>query len=126
MDGKNLQKQLVVLILLIFTLNLLANIFHWYYTIWFFDMFMHFWGGFWVGLLVFYLLHAEFSGRTLIWMLVWALVIGIGWEIYQFFLDQTISHRSFNAADTFSDLFFDLAGVATAAVYYSRKIIRSN
>ena len=126
MDGKNLQKRLAFLIVLIFTLNFLANIFHWYYTIWFFDMFMHFLGGFWVGLLIFYLRHAEFSGRTLVWMLVWALAIGIGWEIYQFFLDQTISHKSFDALDTFSDLFFDLAGIAAVILYYSRTVVRSS
>lgn len=125
MGGKNLQKELAFLIVLIFVMNFLANIFHWYYTIWFFDMIMHFLGGFWVGLLVFYLRHAEFSGRTLVWMLVGALAVGIGWEIYEFFLDQTISHKSFNALDTFSDLCFDLAGAATVILYYGRKIIHS-
>lgn len=107
-------KYLFLLIFFIFGLNSLALHFHWYYTVWYFDMPMHFLGGFWTGLFGFYFLtyflQFDFSAKLFWKIIFFVFFIGIGWEAFEIFVDKTITYNSFNILDTTSDIFFDLAG----------------
>lgn len=114
---------------LIFIANSLALKFYWYFSIWWSDMFMHFLGGLWEGLFFiwffsiinfsFLKLSLEVVNFRLIYKTVlFVLLIGILWEFFEFFSNNYIGHDPFNALDTISDVFFDLAGGAFSILYF--------
>jgi hypothetical protein len=116
------------LILFIFAINYMAMKFFWYSMVWWFDMPMHFLGGFWLGLtaLWVYLFYRASPGmvsarKMLIVGLCAVLIIGMGWEVFEIGIDRFITYSVFNPLDTASDLFFDLAGGATAILYLLRR-----
>ena len=128
MDRKKLLKFLVYLMLLIFIANSLALKFYWYFSIWYFDMLMHFLGGLWEGLFFiwffsivdfpFLKLSPSVVDFKLIYKTVsFVLLIGILWEFFEFFTNNYIGHDPFNILDTISDIFFDLAG-GTFSIFY--------
>lgn|SRR3989338_3808702 len=126
MDRKRLLKHLVFLVFFIFIANLLAQQFYWYFSIWYFDMFMHFLGGFWVGLVFLWFFSRESTSLEpflqLIFKVIFAvLMVGILWEIFEISIDKIIIQNPFNALDTFSDIFFDLTGGLVAVLYFLKK-----
>ncbi len=122
MDRKKLIKRLTYLILFIFVINFLANKLYWYSSIWWFDMPMHFLGGFWIISL--YLFSSQKISIKLIFkILLLVLIVGIGWEIFEVLVNDIVSQNPFNALDTFSDIFFDLSGGAMATLYFFKRII---
>jgi len=123
MDRKKLTKRLVYLILFIFVVNLLANKLYWYYSIWCFDMLMHFLGGFWVGLLFLYFSPIQKDLNSVVRILLFVLFVSIGWEIYEVLVNDLIARNPFNFLDTMSDIFFDLSGGACAILYYFKRIM---
>ena len=124
MDKKKLIRRLISLILFIFVLNFLANQFYWYFTIWYFDMIMHFLAGFWVGLACLYLLPPQCDSISSIFtILLFVLCIGIGWEIFEILVNDVIVRNPFNPLDTASDIFFDLSGCAVAILYFFKRIM---
>lgn len=127
MKSKKLLIRIVFLILIIFLLNYLAMKFYWYSSIWYFDMLMHFFGGVWIGFASIYLFSPKNNSfGPILKILLIVLFVGVGWEIFEILINEIITKNSFNFLDTFSDLFFDLAG-GTFAVFYSlRKIVFFN
>jgi len=126
MDRKKLLKRLIYLILFIFLANFLADKFYWYYTIWYFDMLMHFLGGFWLGLVFFYLFPPKESFlnySAILKILLFVLLIGVGWEVFEIIFNNMLAHMSFNTLDTFSDVFFDLSGGGLAILYFLKRIM---
>ena len=132
-DRKKLIKRLIFLILFIFIMSFIADRFYWYFSIWYFDMFMHFIGGFWIGLVSFYLFFTfnknsflDFNALTLkfvLKILVCVLLIGICWEVFEILVNSVTIQDSFNYLDTFSDILFDLSGGAFATLYLMKRII---
>jgi len=93
-------------------LHLLASKFFWYFSIFWFDMLMHFIGGFVVGTA--YLLGNRFLGRSQVrkkHLLIFVLIISLLWEAYEYIV-QYIFHIDGIAtlADSISDLGFDMLG----------------
>lgn len=125
MDRKKLIKHLVFLMFFIFLTNFLAEKFHWYFSIWYFDMIMHFLGGFWVGFFFLYTFLAKDpvlpTAGLFLKIILSTLAIGILWEFYEYFLN-VVSFTSFDFKDTLSDIFFDLLG-SFASIFYFFKII---
>ena len=118
----------------IFTADIMAQKFYWYYSIWWFDMPMHFLGGFWVGLFFFWFfstkylpifqLSLEKIDFKLTWkILLFVLFLGISWEIFEIYVNNYIGKTPFNLLDTISDIFFDLAGGSFALFYVFRRSI---
>lgn len=133
MDRERLLKHLVFLMFFIFIADLLAKQFYWYFSIWYFDMFIHFLGGLWVGLFFIWFFSIKdlpilklslekpdfkLIGKTLLFVLLF----GILWELFEIYTHNYISHDPFSILDTVSDIFFDLAG-GTFATFYFFKII---
>lgn len=119
MDRKKLFKHLTYLIFFILVVNFLANKFYWYSSVWYFDMIMHFLGGFWIGLAFFYLFSPKNNSVSSVFKILFlVLFVGIGWEVFEIFVNNTIVQNPFNALDTISDVFFDLAGGAFAMFYF--------
>ena len=124
MDKKKLAGRLVCLILFIFLVNFFANKFYWYSAVWWFDMLMHFLGGFWVGLLFIYLFSPkDNSVNSIFKILFFVLTIGIGWEMFEILVNGAIMRNSFNFLDTISDVFFDLAGGSFSILYFLKRIM---
>jgi hypothetical protein len=133
LDRKNLLIHLALLIVSIFFLNFFANKFDWYSSIWYFDIIMHFLGGFWVGLLALYFfssisesfrLSREFKalpGELILKKLFFVFVIGIGWEIFEFIFTNIIAQIPFDVLDTLSDISFDVIGGLCVIIYLWKK-----
>lgn len=124
MDRKKLVKPLVYLIFFIFIMNLLANKFYWYASISYFDMIMHFLGGFWVGLCYFYFFQVKsIFISNILKLLAFVFCIGLGWEVYEILVNKAVAQNSLDYLDIGSDIFFDLLGGAVAAIYFSKRIM---
>jgi hypothetical protein len=106
----------------IFLVNFLANKFYWYFSIWWFDMPMHFLGGFWIGLAFVFLFPPKDSSMTSVFKIIFfVLLIGVGWEVFEIFFNNYLAQNPFNMLDTISDVFFDLSGGLCAILYLWRK-----
>ncbi len=124
MDRRKLFKRLTLLILLIFIANLFANTFYLYSSIWYFDIIMHFSGGFFLGLLALYLFKPEVLNTSSVFkVLLLVFFIGVSWEVYEIVVDALLSKNVFDFFDSSSDVFFDLAGGASAIFYFSKRIL---
>ncbi|MEK7140847.1 MAG: hypothetical protein AAB815_03620 [Patescibacteria group bacterium] len=122
MDRKKLLLRLAYLILFIFIINSLAMKFYWYFTIWYFDMPMHFLGGFWLGLLLIWFFRIDkVSPRLIFKISLGVLLIGVSWEVFEFWANNFIGQIPFSIPDTLSDIFFDLAGGLSAVFFYLKR-----
>lgn len=125
MDRRKLWNRLALLVILIALINFAATKFHWYYSLWWFDMPMHFLGGMWVGMfLIWYLVHEEFSVESIGRVILGVFIIGIAWEVLEFVLNEAIARDAYDLKDTLSDIFFDLSGAFTAVFYVALRIMR--
>jgi uncharacterized BrkB/YihY/UPF0761 family membrane protein len=124
MDKKKLLIRLTSLILFIFAINVLANKFYWYYSIWYFDMPMHFLGGFWLSLALVWLFPlSNVNSKYISKIILGALLIGIFWELFEILFNNYIAQNPFNTLDTLSDIFFDLAGATAGVLYFLKRIM---
>lgn len=132
MTQKQLLIRLSVLLYVITILHLLALYFFWYWSIWWYDIPMHFLGGLWVGGMAFLLYQYipalarvrtryRFSGYVL--PLVAVLAIGGLWEVFEFSLDTFITLEQNDVLDTISDIGMDTAGALLAILYAKIKRI---
>lgn len=128
MVRKRLFKNLAFFIISLCLLNLLALKFYWYFSIWYFDMPMHFLGGFCTTLVLIWLLSfkkeiLDLDFNLISKIILGVLFIGISWEVFEILFNNIIAENPFNVLDTTSDVFFDLAGGILAIVYYLKNII---
>lgn len=124
MNRRKLLIRLAALIIFIFLVNSLSYKFYWYQSIWWFDMFMHFLGGFWLSLyLIWFLNPKEINSKIIIRIILGVFVIGIMWEFYEFYVDDTLAKNGISSLDSTSDMFFDLAGGLTAIVYFMKRFM---
>ncbi len=83
MDRKKLLKTAAYLIFLIFFINFVALRLYWYNSIWYFDMIMHFAGGFWLGLALLWIFSNDnLSSRLIFKIILIVLLVGVLWEFY--------------------------------------------
>lgn len=98
--------------------------FYWYSSIWWFDMPMHFLGGFWVGLLFLLMFPLRnFSTKQIFEAIFGVLFIGILWEIFEIVVNDYTIQMPFNTLDTVSDICFDLAGSIFSVLYFYKRIM---
>jgi hypothetical protein len=118
----------------IFVADFIAQKFYLYTSIWYFDMFMHFGGGFWEGLLFlwffpllnlpfFHLSIEKIDLKLICKTISFVLMIGILWEVFEIYTHNYLGHDPFNILDTASDIFFDLAGGFMAVLYFVKRIM---
>lgn len=126
MIQKRLLQHLIFLMFFIFLVNFFALKFYWYSLIWYLDIMMHFLGGFWIGLFFLYIFsrgkQLSFNLNLLFKLLLMGFLIGLLWELYEFYLN-IVAGTSFNLNDTLSDLFFDLLGIAVSLFYFLKIIM---
>ncbi len=114
------RKLAAFLIIFIFILNLLAGKFFWYYSVWWFDMPMHFLGGLWLGLVgtvIFSNPRFQSIRHKILLTLLFVFVAGLFWELFEYATDAWTGAHGFIPLDSLSDMFFDMAGGMTAIVF---------
>jgi len=128
MSERNLFIKLTYLLYTIVALHALALYFSWYWSIWWYDIVVHFLGGFWVGgLALWFCFFRKSSNTTLgnlkvyIISILAVIVIGVLWELFEFSLDTFVVFQTNNVLDTISDLAADVAGALTASILIMNK-----
>ena len=120
------------LIVVIFIIQIIAQTLFLYWEFWWFDIVMHFAGGFFVGLLALYLYYYSRFVEPKHFSWIFALLLSLGatalvgvlWELFEFTSDQfaiSIGRRvelQQQFQDTLGDLFSDLVGAILGAVTY--------
>lgn len=123
MIRKQLLHRLVISIVSLAVINALAVYFYWYSLLWWFDMPMHFLGGFTVFFFcaIVWLPARKWvsNGRFLFEAVITTVLIGVLWEALELYLYLTYGSPGFITLDAISDVFFDLAG----ALFASYRII---
>lgn len=119
---KKLSQYAVVLIFFVFIANLAAYKFYWYSSIWWYDMLMHTLGGVFLALLAGVMarkaMQREHRGETIVSILIFVLVLSVGWEIFEYIVQVLIKPEPFvNIPDTISDLVCDMVG-GTIGVFF--------
>ncbi len=120
-----------LLVCAIFLIGVPAQLFYWYWIIWWFDMPMHFFGGVFIGLMsswIFlyssyktYFAFIKTQSQFFIFGLVCVLVVGIGWEVFEYMLHLNVFQSgALNILDSTSDLFLDTAGGLTALLFIDK------
>ncbi len=120
---------LAFIVILVALMNGAANYWHLYYYVWWLDIPMHLIGGFWVGLSALAIYFSEkhslpMSGswRSLLMVALGAtLIVGIGWEVYEWAVDWINGMPHLNIVDTLADIGNDLIGALLATVLFMRK-----
>ncbi len=100
--------------------------YEWYSTFIWYDVLLHVLGGFWVGYTVCYLWlrNMRANSNNLFWIaLVGVLVIGIGWEIFEFIFNIADPYGAIPyMVDTVKDIIMDVCGALLAWGYIAKKI----
>ena len=132
MEKNLLLKESILLLLVIGVLDLIAGIFYLHWTVWWYDVILHFIGGAWAAMAVILFWHSIISSlknnqlKLVIVGIIGAFIIGLLWEVYELIIDATsISYGLFYWTDTTSDILLDICGGFFAALH-SFKIIRSH
>lgn len=122
-----------ILIAVIAILHHLAFKFYFYWTVEWFDTFMHFLGGFWVVLFFIWFVFfskfikidiKQYQNRKIFFMsILVVLVVGLLWEVFEVFASLVSVQERGYAFDTSLDLVMDLIGGAMAFLYIKRKYL---
>ncbi len=106
----------LVLIYLIFILDMIAGQYSLYWRFWWFDIVMHFLGGFFIALLSYYVfflsgyfikISKKFS--VFVVSLIFVLVIGVLWEVFEYVIKVSTAQSNY-ILDTNLDLLMDTLG----------------
>jgi len=123
---KPLLKEVLITGVLISLLHYAALTFHLYWTTMWFDVVMHFLGGFFIGLLALFTFYisewVEFprdhAASILAMTLGSVLLVGLGWELWEVFVGFTDALE--DQVDTYVDLVMDTLGGIAAYLYGKR------
>lgn len=117
--------EMFVLLILVGTLNHLANLFHLYWFIYEFDSVVHFLGG--AFLATFFLWLYFFSGafspkdkslpKFLLVSIVGAISFAVLWEVYELLLGEALIQKTEYFYDTTLDFIMDFLGILAATFY---------
>lgn len=114
-----------------FWLLLIVGIANWvgtelylYWSVWWYDIPMHFMGGLWVSLVVAwaYAFRVDINQKkfgSYVWVVIGGtLLVGIVWELYELCIDATsLADGIHYVTDTTSDIIMDIAGGIVGALY---------
>ena len=123
-NKKKILVRITSLILFISILNFIILKFHWYFSIWWSDMPMHFFGGFWLGLVfIWFLKPKNINFKNVAQIILATLFISLGWEIFEVLVNRVTVQDPFNTLDTISDICFDLSGAFISIFYFVKRIM---
>lgn len=121
-------KEIFIISISVLILHILALKFFLYWTTSWYDIGMHFLGGFLIGLVVISFIRRIHPGEQILEkgllfssVILAVLVIGLTWELWEIFMGFTdvIADKT----DTFIDLIMDFVGGSSAVLYYYFKYL---
>ena len=128
MIDKPLFKRSLFIFFVISILNWMGLFFYLHWTIWWFDVFLHFLGGFCAVcalLSLNYFRHLSFR-KTFVIALIGVFCIGVLWEIFELIIGGTsFSDGSIYWFDTVSDLILDIGGGMLGVKYSLKDLTKS-
>jgi len=106
----------------IFIMNILANLFYWYTSIFWFDMFMHTLGGVFIAIVFGAIFQNKFSTfssqKFFLFLISLVFVIGVFWEGYEYVVQYFIKNVHLaDLPDSISDLVCDVVGGSLGALF---------
>jgi hypothetical protein len=109
----------------------MANAFYWYSAMWWFDIPMHIMGGMFLalsaGALFFKKLLPLHFKEVIVVILLFVLIIGLGWEIFEYLVQTIIKGAQLaNFPDSVKDMLMDLLGGILASIFVLRRLKRYN
>ncbi len=112
---------MVVWLVVLYGLDVLARKYSLYWIFPGFDKVMHFIGGIAIGLFAYLVLGGILVGRAA-WVRILAAVaiaalVGGGWEVVEYVVNQVMHHVPFDAWDTATDVLSDILGGLTTFLY---------
>lgn len=124
MKSKSFPVTLALVLFLIAIVNGLAQYHHWYWTMRWFDMPMHFTGGAWLAGVALWarFFSGKFMGEmrsfkhVLLWGLGVALCVGVVWELYEMVVSYLTGKHINDMVDTASDVLMDGLGALLVSV----------
>ncbi len=125
---------LALIVGIIGIVNGIAEYWHLYFYIWWLDIPMHLLGGFWVGLSVLALYYSSkfitdkdcSVQAVFIISITGALVIGVGWELFEWGTKHIAGIIHLDIVDTLADICNDVIGAVFAAVIFIKKGYNKN
>ena len=108
-----------IALLFMAVLHLISIRFYLYWSFWWLDMIVHFFGGFFVaGMALYFLLpYLKTNKRLVVFTLgVFVLTVAVLWEVFEFHFGIIVISRNFYF-DTFSDIFMDIVGAVVVLRY---------
>lgn len=118
MNKNAILKKTAIIGLFIFALNVLANIFYWYYILPWFDLLMHFMGGVFIAGLAIYLIKRP---QDFLVTLLIVIAVGLGWEIFEILVDKFFDKNMQSLTDSLTDLLADVVGGGVGFLYFKKK-----
>lgn len=132
-NSRKALSSIFLLALAIVVLDSFGKFFSLYWSVWWFDIFMHFLGGAWVGLVLIAL--SRFAPAQIKKLIpahkashyfIAVLAVGIGWEIYEIFAGLVKTPEPYYL-DTLIDLVMDMLGAFVVRKmfvknFYNKKI----
>lgn len=114
-------------------LNIVAVELYLYWTVWWIDMVVHFFGGMWVALISTWFLSLFFSikdwslKKILFVAICSSIFVGILWELYELYFGMTsLSDGIYYVTDTSSDLLMDTIGGIIGFINISKILEKYN
>ena len=129
MSRHSLLSILAALVCVIVVMQGAAIAFSLYWTLWWYDIVLHFLGGVFIGLLVLWVRFLSgyiaaplvwSKGRIFLFTLFWTLVIGIGWEVFEWLVGNTWDMERY-WLDTSIDVALDIIGGVVGWFYFVKK-----
>lgn len=119
------------LVLFIWLVNTCANYFYWYSAMWWFDIPMHIMGGMFLGLLAGALFFNKIcvlsKKESLVTILLFVLIVGLGWEVFEYIVQAFIKDAPLaSIPDSIKDMVMDLLGGVFTSFFVLRAIKRYN
>jgi hypothetical protein len=110
----------------IFALNLLADVFFWYETIWWFDILMHFLGGLFVSLLIIWIFYPYLSNlpkrNLFIYIILGTLIVALSWELFEFSVWTIFDLKEIiDMKDSISDIIVGTLGGLLGTHYFLQR-----
>ncbi len=115
----------LVVLAVVCVLQIMADIFDWYYIFPKFDTPMHVLGGMFVGFFALaYTIKGSNPLQKMVWVITWSIIIGVGVEIFEWALTH-IFHKEVgfllqgSVLDTYGDILHDfIGGVISFCIAY--------
>lgn len=106
-------------------LHLGALRYYWYWSFWWFDILVHFAGGFLLTFLFLFLYQSISKNipgiyHSFVFVILFVLTVGLSWELFEVIIESASIAEPDYLLDTIADIFVDIAGALFAYILFLR------